>query len=54
MFEYYFLRAYYKAEKGWKNPVTVAKGTVMDAYEIKDDSFDKVHKLYGKKGGKGC
>jgi hypothetical protein len=52
MFDYYFLQAYYKAENRWKNPKTFARGAVMVAYEIEEETFYKAHKLYGKRAEK--
>lgn len=48
MYQYYFLLAYYKAHKGWKNPAEVAKGYILDAHGCGKTFFEQSHKRYGR------
>jgi hypothetical protein len=48
MYRFYFLLAYYKAEKGWPNPATAAKEDIIAAYECGKHTFEAAHKRYGR------
>jgi hypothetical protein len=48
MYQFYYLRAYYKAHMGWKNPAEVAKGYVLDAHKCGKAFFEEAHTRHGK------